>query len=141
MRLEPSGPVEPLIAQTWAEVLGRDQFCADYDFFVLGGHSLMTLEVIADLRRSLGVVFSTRAVYRPPHYGNSPATSNAPHRPALAHRPPRAPNGARPLPRARRVPRFRPRACFAGSVRGARLAFRHEELTDPLRSPRLQPCC
>ncbi|MEW2526422.1 non-ribosomal peptide synthetase [Streptomyces sp. NPDC047071] len=64
--LEPTGPVEPLIARTWAEVLGRDRVRADDDFFVLGGHSLMALKVIAGLKRSLGVVISTRAVYQHP---------------------------------------------------------------------------
>ncbi len=63
---DPTGPIEPLIAEAWREVLGRDQVLATDDFFALGGHSLMALKVVTTLRRRLGMVVSTKMVYRHP---------------------------------------------------------------------------
>ncbi|UOX91001.1 non-ribosomal peptide synthetase [Amycolatopsis sp. FBCC-B4732] len=62
----PSGPVEELIADVWAEVLGRDGVGADDDFFALGGHSLVALRVVARLKKNFGVPVSTKDVYRHP---------------------------------------------------------------------------
>jgi amino acid adenylation domain-containing protein len=63
---EPTGPIEPLIAEAWREVLGRDRVLATDDFFTLGGHSLMALKVVTTLRRRLGMVVPTKMVYRHP---------------------------------------------------------------------------
>jgi hypothetical protein len=63
---EPSGPIEPLIAEAWQEVLGRDRVLATDDFFTLGGHSLMALKVVATLRRRLGMTVPTTMVYQHP---------------------------------------------------------------------------
>ncbi len=50
----PSGPVEPLVAAIWQEVLGRPQVGADDDFFELGGHSLAAAQIAARLSDALG---------------------------------------------------------------------------------------
>lgn len=63
---EPDGPFEKLIAEVWAEVLGRQRISADDDFFALGGHSLMALRVVGRLKRNLGAVISVKEVYRHP---------------------------------------------------------------------------
>ncbi|HTZ44035.1 MAG TPA: non-ribosomal peptide synthetase [Jatrophihabitans sp.] len=60
------GPLERLIAGVWAEVLGRDEVYADDDFFALGGHSLIAIKVVARVKREVGVVLSTKAVYQHP---------------------------------------------------------------------------
>ncbi|MEU3574413.1 phosphopantetheine-binding protein, partial [Kitasatospora sp. NPDC036755] len=63
---DPHGEIEELIAQVWAEVLGRERIGADDDFFALGGHSLMALRVVARIKRVLGLSVPTRQVYRHP---------------------------------------------------------------------------
>ncbi len=62
----PAGPLEELIARTWADVLGQDSVSATDDFFALGGHSLVALRVVAQLKKQLGVVVPTKLVYEYP---------------------------------------------------------------------------
>jgi amino acid adenylation domain-containing protein len=61
-----SDAIEELIAQTWAAVLGQDQISATDNFFALGGHSLVALQVVAQLKKRMGVVIPTRMVYQHP---------------------------------------------------------------------------
>ncbi|MFI6321051.1 amino acid adenylation domain-containing protein [Nonomuraea sp. NPDC050556] len=51
--VEPSGELEPVIAEVWAKVLGLAQVGAVDDFFDLGGHSLLAAQVVAKLRKAL----------------------------------------------------------------------------------------
>jgi acyl transferase domain-containing protein/thioesterase domain-containing protein len=58
----PTGPgtvglLDVLIA-AWGRLLGEPNVTADSNFFDLGGHSLLGLRLIADLRRSAGVVLT-----------------------------------------------------------------------------------
>ncbi|MEV7414435.1 non-ribosomal peptide synthetase [Streptomyces sp. NPDC089919] len=62
----PRGEFEVTVAEAWQEVLGREQVLAGDDFFALGGHSLMALRVVANLKRRLGVVIPTKLVYKYP---------------------------------------------------------------------------
>ncbi|QTE01456.1 Dimodular nonribosomal peptide synthase [Streptomyces cyanogenus] len=62
----PEGQFETLIAQVWAEVLGKDRVSADADFFALGGHSLIALRVVARLKKQLGLIMPTKDVYQYP---------------------------------------------------------------------------
>ncbi|MFZ3494400.1 non-ribosomal peptide synthetase [Streptomyces sp. 5.8] len=62
----PEGEFEVTVAEAWQEVLGRDGVLATDDFFALGGHSLMALRVVANLKRRLGVVIPTKLVYKHP---------------------------------------------------------------------------
>ncbi|MFE6049714.1 non-ribosomal peptide synthetase [Kitasatospora sp. NPDC056446] len=62
----PTGEFEETVAQAWQEVLGRERVLATDDFFALGGHSLMALRVVANLKRQLGVVIPSRLVYQHP---------------------------------------------------------------------------
>ncbi|MGE7386871.1 non-ribosomal peptide synthetase [Streptomyces sp. NPDC004126] len=64
--VEPDGPVEKLIADVWAEALGRDRISADDDFFALGGHSLIALRLVSRIKKELGVRLPVKAVYQHP---------------------------------------------------------------------------
>ncbi|WP_437785448.1 amino acid adenylation domain-containing protein [Sorangium sp. So ce1097] len=59
-------PLERLIAGVWAELLRVDEVGATDDFFALGGHSLLTVQVLARLRRTLGVDVPLEAFFRDP---------------------------------------------------------------------------
>ncbi|HET9281970.1 MAG TPA: non-ribosomal peptide synthetase, partial [Candidatus Angelobacter sp.] len=48
-------PVEELLGQIWEEVLGVDEVGGEDDFFARGGHSLLATQVIARIRKNLGV--------------------------------------------------------------------------------------
>ena len=54
--VEPTGPVQTLIAAVWQAVLQVPRVGADDDFFELGGHSLLATQVVARLRRELPTV-------------------------------------------------------------------------------------
>ncbi len=49
----PATPIEALVFEIWAEVLGRADFDATADFFASGGHSLLAVQVLARIRMQL----------------------------------------------------------------------------------------
>jgi len=51
----PRGPVEEVVAGIWAEALTLDRVGAGDDFFALGGHSLLSTQVMARIREAFGV--------------------------------------------------------------------------------------
>ncbi len=51
----PRTPTETALAETWAAVFGFERIGADDDFFALGGHSLMALQLLERVRTRLGV--------------------------------------------------------------------------------------
>jgi hypothetical protein len=57
---------EELVAEVWAEVLGRTRIGVLDDFFALGGHSLLATRVIARLRLRTDVELSVRDVFAEP---------------------------------------------------------------------------
>ncbi|WP_091088169.1 non-ribosomal peptide synthetase/MFS transporter [Micromonospora nigra] len=59
--VEPTGPVETLVAGVWREVLGLARVGATDDFFDIGGHSLLATQVVARLRRELPAVVGADA--------------------------------------------------------------------------------
>jgi amino acid adenylation domain-containing protein len=61
---EPSGMGERLVAEVWAEVLGRGGISRYDDFFDLGGHSLLAVRVSARLRAAAGVEVPLRTIFR-----------------------------------------------------------------------------
>ncbi|MFA1543129.1 amino acid adenylation domain-containing protein [Actinomadura monticuli] len=70
-RVEPSTPLERVLARIVAEVLGEERVGADADFFALGGDSVLATTVIARLRDALDttalpvrVLFAERTVAR-----------------------------------------------------------------------------
>jgi amino acid adenylation domain-containing protein len=62
----PRTPMEEVLAEVWAEVLGVDRVGAADDFFALGGHSLLIMRLIARLRSDFGVDLPIRAVFTAP---------------------------------------------------------------------------
>ncbi|MEU0542643.1 amino acid adenylation domain-containing protein [Nocardia sp. NPDC005978] len=63
---EPSTPSEILVATAMAEVVGREQVCADHDFFELGGTSLSATRLVAQLAAATGRQLGVRAVFEHP---------------------------------------------------------------------------
>ena len=63
----PSGPIEELVADIFADLLGIDRaggrVGADDDFFVLGGNSLIATQVTARLGAALGAEVGVRALF------------------------------------------------------------------------------
>jgi amino acid adenylation domain-containing protein len=51
----PRGPVEAVLAEIWAELLGVGQIGAHDSFFERGGHSLMALQLLARVRHTFEV--------------------------------------------------------------------------------------
>jgi len=62
----PRGEVEEQLAQIWREVLGSDRVGADDDFFALGGHSLLVMQVVNRVRQALGVELALMSLFECP---------------------------------------------------------------------------
>ncbi|MEL6771456.1 MAG: amino acid adenylation domain-containing protein [Bacteroidota bacterium] len=50
----PRTPLEEDLCRLWADALGRDEVGIDEDFFQLGGHSLLLMQVISRVRKLVG---------------------------------------------------------------------------------------
>ncbi|HEV2734946.1 MAG TPA: condensation domain-containing protein, partial [Longimicrobiaceae bacterium] len=62
----PRTELEEVLAGIWEEVLEVGSVGAHDDFFALGGHSLLVMQVAARVRRSLGVDLPFRDLFRAP---------------------------------------------------------------------------
>jgi amino acid adenylation domain-containing protein len=58
--VEPRTPMERLVAEAWGEALGIDRLSVHDNFFDLGGHSLLSLHVLARVERELGLRLNPR---------------------------------------------------------------------------------
>ncbi|MEU9885448.1 amino acid adenylation domain-containing protein [Sphaerisporangium sp. NPDC051011] len=61
----PSTPVEQVLADIWAEVLGVDRVGIEDNFFTLGGDSILSLQVVARARRA-GLRLNSKDLFRRP---------------------------------------------------------------------------
>jgi len=65
---EPTSPFEKIVAEAWTQVLGLDKVGLNDDFFVLGGHSLLSMQVLSRIRKAyqidlpLSLLFTARTV-------------------------------------------------------------------------------
>ena len=54
---EPVGPIERQLAEIWQEALGLDRVGRNDDFFEIGGHSLLAVQILSKTRAAFGVDF------------------------------------------------------------------------------------
>jgi amino acid adenylation domain-containing protein len=62
----PRTEVEAVIEEIWLDVLGLEQVSVDDNFFNLGGHSLLGVELISRLREEFHTDLSVRSVFESP---------------------------------------------------------------------------
>ena len=62
----PSTPAEETLAALWAEVLGAERVGANDDFFMLGGHSLAAMAMLARVEDVFGVALPLGALFDHP---------------------------------------------------------------------------
>ncbi len=62
----PQGKMEQAVARIWSEALNVTQIGREDNFFDLGGHSLLTVEVMAHVHRELGLKAQVRALFEAP---------------------------------------------------------------------------
>lgn len=62
----PRTPMEQVMAELWAAMLGVGRVSIHDDFFALGGHSLLASQILSRLRRDHGVELSFRKFFEAP---------------------------------------------------------------------------
>ncbi|MDY7095147.1 MAG: SDR family NAD(P)-dependent oxidoreductase [Acidobacteriota bacterium] len=62
----PRSPVEEQLARVWCGLLGLDRVGVHDNFFQLGGHSLLGVQLVSRMRESFGVDLSLRALFETP---------------------------------------------------------------------------
>jgi tyrocidine synthetase-3 len=62
----PRNPTEQQLVQIWREVLNVSSVSIDDNFFEIGGHSLMGMQVISRIRRSFQVEVPLKVVFEQP---------------------------------------------------------------------------
>jgi amino acid adenylation domain-containing protein len=62
----PVSPLEALLCELFATVLGRDRVGTHEDFFALGGHSLLATQLIARIRDALQIELPLKALFVTP---------------------------------------------------------------------------
>ena len=96
----PRTPVEEVLAEIWAGLLGRERVGPHEDFFALGGHSLLGAQLVSRLRDALDIEISLRSVFETPTVAGLAEQVEAAWRVSAAPplgREPRAPGEAVPL--------------------------------------------
>jgi acyl carrier protein len=60
----PRNPIEELLAPLWEEVLGVARVGVHDDFFALGGHSLLGVQLVSRVRDLFGVKLPVRTLFQ-----------------------------------------------------------------------------
>ncbi|MEU4445428.1 SDR family NAD(P)-dependent oxidoreductase [Actinosynnema sp. NPDC050801] len=63
---EPTTELEGVLARIWAQTIGVDHVGVDDDFFELGGNSLVAVQLIAQIRKAVGVRLPMRSLFDAP---------------------------------------------------------------------------
>ncbi|WP_285410610.1 non-ribosomal peptide synthetase [Pseudomonas sp. FR229a] len=82
----PQGPLETALAAIWADVLGVEQVGRQDQFFALGGHSLLVMRVLAQVRHALGLEVAPSTLFAAPvlaEFAERLHASQAAARPAI----------------------------------------------------------
>ncbi|MBV4477559.1 non-ribosomal peptide synthetase [Pseudomonas botevensis] len=82
----PQGSLETALAGIWAEVLGVERVGREDQFFALGGHSLLVMRVLAQVRHTLGLEVAPSALFAAPvlkQFAEGLQASQAAARPAI----------------------------------------------------------
>ncbi|HEU4559497.1 MAG TPA: amino acid adenylation domain-containing protein [Longimicrobium sp.] len=96
----PRTPVEEVLAEIWAEVLGLERVGVHDEFFGLGGHSLLATRVVSQVREGFGVELPLRALFEEPTVAEMAARVEEMRRAGVPVLPPVVPvarTGALPL--------------------------------------------
>ncbi len=64
--VEPRTPVEAFLAETWRQLLGGDRIDIHTNFFHIGGHSLLAIQVISRLKHTFNVDIPLRSIFEAP---------------------------------------------------------------------------
>ncbi|HVS00369.1 MAG TPA: amino acid adenylation domain-containing protein, partial [Thermoanaerobaculia bacterium] len=66
----PRTQIEKVLADTWAEILGRERVGVADDFFALGGHSLLAVRLMARIEHLFGVKLPIALLFEAPTLGH-----------------------------------------------------------------------
>lgn len=75
----PQTPLEKQLAEIWEAVLGRERIGLYDNFFDLGGHSLLTTQIVSRVRTVLGVTLSLRTFFETPTIAGQASAITALH--------------------------------------------------------------
>ncbi len=59
-------PIEDKLAAIWSEVIAFDEIAREDNFFDLGGHSVLMMQVITRIRKALGAELTLRDMFEAP---------------------------------------------------------------------------
>jgi acyl carrier protein len=59
----PRTPTEEIVARIWADVLGVERVGIFDDFFQIGGHSLVAMQVVSRVRQALDIELPVRELF------------------------------------------------------------------------------
>ncbi|MFI6387453.1 SDR family NAD(P)-dependent oxidoreductase [Nonomuraea sp. NPDC050540] len=100
--LAPEGELQTTLAGIWSGVLGVKDIAADDDFIDLGGNSLVAVQLIAQVRTTVGVRLPMRALFEAPTIAQMAAKIESLRAAQDGAAPAAAPSASAPIPRVAR---------------------------------------